>query len=379
MYDCEHPEIDEISLKDQLSRIKNKIVVLSGKGGVGKSTVATNIAVSLANKGYKTGLLDVDIHGPSIPIMLGLNTAKMQSYNGKVLPVSYEKGMKVASIGFILEDSDNPVIWRGPAKNGFIRQMMSQVEWGDLDYLVVDCPPGTGDEPLAVIQILDNVTGAVIVSTPQKVAVTAVRKSVNFCRQLQTPIIGIIENMSGSTFSTGGGKEISETMDVNYLGTIQMDPDVVNAGDNGKPFVSNYSKTLTAQQFDRIVNKIINFSTKKEVEAMKFAIPTAQGKLCQHFGHCESFTFIEADEKTKTIIKTESIKGPDHAPGIIPPWIAKQGANIILTGGMGIKAQELFTQAGVKVITGVPCESPQKIVMDYLNGTLVTGSNTCDH
>lgn len=381
MHNCEHPEIEELVLRDRLSQIKNKIVVLSGKGGVGKSTVATNIAISFALKGYKTGLLDVDIHGPSIPTLLGIEGKKLQSHEGTVLPLVYGDNLKVVSIGLVSEDSDSPVIWRGPAKYGFIKQMMAQVGWGELDFLIVDCPPGTGDEPLAVIQLLENVTGAVIVTTPQKVAITAVRKSVNFCKQLNVPIIGVVENMSGDVFKSGGGEEMSKSMDIPFLGRIPIDAKIVDAGDEGTPFVHFYKETETAQRIEKILLPIKEFCMKKEKKAksIKFAIPTAKGKLCQHFGHCESFTFIEVDESTKTIVSKESIKGPEHEPGVIPPWVAKQGANVILTGGMGSKAQELFAAQGIKVISGVPCEAPEKIVMDYLNGALVTGVNTCDH
>lgn len=381
MHSCEHPEIEELVLRDRLSQIKNKIVVLSGKGGVGKSTVAANLAISFALKGYKTGLLDVDIHGPSIPTLLGIEGKKLQSHEGTVLPLVYGDNLKVVSIGLVSEDSDSPVIWRGPAKYGFIKQMMAQVGWGELDFLIVDCPPGTGDEPLAVIQLLENVTGAVIVTTPQKVAITAVRKSVNFCKQLNVPIIGVVENMSGDVFKSGGGEEMAGSMNLPFLGRIPIDSKIVETGDEGTPFVYFYGETETAKRIEEIILLIKEFCMKKEKKAknMKFAIPTAKGKLCQHFGHCESFTFIEVDESTKTIVNKESIKGPEHEPGVIPPWVAKQGANVILTGGMGSKAQELFAAQGIKVISGVPCEAPEKIVMDYLNGTLVTGVNTCDH
>lgn len=265
MYECEHPEIEEMVLKDRLSRIKNKVVVLSGKGGVGKSTVAANIAVSLAGLGYKTGLLDVDVHGPSIPTILGLDDKKLlKSSSGYIDPIIYNKNLKVASIGFVLESSDNPVIWRGPAKNGFIRQMMSQIDWRDLDYLIVDCPPGTGDEPLSVIQILEDVNGAVIVTTPQKLATTAVRKSINFCKQLNTPIIGVIENMSGMMFKSGGGEEMSNDMHVPFLGRIPADPAIAESGDIGTPFVVSHKSEKTAKHIEEIVLSIKNFCEKEK-------------------------------------------------------------------------------------------------------------------
>ena len=389
MNNCENPQIQEAVLKERLSKIKNKITVLSGKGGVGKSTVAANIAMSLALKGYKTGLLDVDIHGPSIPTILGLEGQRLENNGISLLPLEYSDNLKVVSIGFLLENNDDPIIWRGPAKMGFIKQMMSEVEWGELDYLIVDCPPGTGDEPLSVIQILEDVTGAVIVTTPQKLAITDVRKSIKFCKKLETPIIGVIENMSGfickecnktvEIFKSGGGEKMAHEMNVSFLGKIPLDPDIVEAGDSGKPFIHFYSGTSTVKIMENIIQQVIDFKKEKENGKMKFAIPTVQGKLCQHFGHCENFVFIEVDEASKTIISNEAIVGPDHAPGILPPWVAQQGANIILSGGMGGRAQELFAEQGIKVIAGCPSEAPEKVVMDYLNGTLETGVNGCDH
>jgi len=265
MYECEHPEIEEMVLDDRLTRIKHKIVVMSGKGGVGKSTVAANTAVALANLGYKTGLLDVDVHGPSIPTILGLEDKRLvKSQTGYIDPILYNKNLKVASIGFVLESIDSPVIWRGPAKNGFIKQMMSQVDWRDLDFLIVDCPPGTGDEPLSVIQILKNVTGAVIVTTPQKVATTAVRKSINFCKQLKTPIIGIIENMSGEIFKAGGGERMAKEMNVHFLGRIPSDQYMAEDGDNGTPFVEAHKSTDAAKNIEKMVASIKSFCEKEE-------------------------------------------------------------------------------------------------------------------
>jgi len=388
---CDNPKVEEFFLKDKLSQIKNKIVVLSGKGGVGKSTVATNIAMSLALRGYKTGLLDVDIHGPSIPTIFGFEGKRLQNDGVSILPIEYGDNLKIISIGFLLENNNDPIVWRGPAKASFIKQMISDVFWGELDYLVVDCPPGTGDEPLSIIQLLEDVTGAVIVTTPQKLAISDVKKSVNFCKHLNVPVIGVIENMSGfickecnktvEIFKSGGGEKMAQEMNVPFLGKIPIDPDIVEAGDSGKPFVQFYSETKTAKILDNLVQPVIEFShnEKKENKTMKFAIPTAQGKLCQHFGHCEKFTFIEVDEASKTIVNSEAIVGPEHAPGILPPWVAQQGATVILAGGMGGSAQELFAKQDIKVITGCPSEDPEKVLKDYLNGTLATGINGCDH
>ena len=219
--------LDRQQLQSRLCRIGRKIVVLSGKGGVGKSTVAVNFASALMMAGKRVGLLDVDIHGPSIPTMLGLEKQTALGSEEGLLPVDMD-GMKVMSIGFLLKSQDDAVIWRGPMKWNVIKQFLKDVVWGDLDYLIIDSPPGTGDEPLSVFQLIGEVDGAVIVTTPQKVAEVDVRKSVTFCRQLHVPVLGVVENMSGfacpkcgevtQILRSGGGKRLSEDMGVPFLG-----------------------------------------------------------------------------------------------------------------------------------------------------------------
>ena len=248
-----------------MDRIGHKIVVLSGKGGVGKSTFAVNLAVSLSLSGRRVGLMDTDIHGPSIPTMLGLEESSIGGSEGEMEPVEVA-GIKVVSIGFFTRNMDDAVIWRGPLKAGVIRQFMSDVAWGDLDYLIIDSPPGTGDEPLTVLQSLGTVDGAVIVTTPQKVSAVDVRRSVTFCRQLGVDVLGIVENMSGfacpkcgevtSIFSSGGGRSIADDMGVPFLGSIPMDPAVVEACDQGRPFIYHYSKTATASAMQDILDRL---------------------------------------------------------------------------------------------------------------------------
>lgn len=265
---CSQAGVSEKSgIDEALERIGHKIVVLSGKGGVGKSTVAVNLAVSLSMAGYRVGLMDVDIHGPSVPKMLGLEGSVMQpSERGKLVPAVFG-GMKVMSIGFLLPGEAEAVIWRGPAKASAIKQFVGEVEWGDLDYLVVDCPPGTGDEPLTVIQTLEKVDGAVVVTTPQNVALSDVRKSISFCGQLNLPVLGVIENMSGlvcpkcgeivEVFKVGGGETMAREMKVPFLGRVPMDPRVVCAGDDGTPYSYHHSKTDAGKAFEGIVNVLL--------------------------------------------------------------------------------------------------------------------------
>jgi Mrp family chromosome partitioning ATPase len=247
---------DRKKLQSRLCRIRHKVVVLSGKGGVGKSTVAVNLATALMLSGKRVGLLDVDIHGPSIPTMLGLDHVNLQGCEEGLFPVE-TSGMKVMSLGFLLKDPDDAVIWRGPLKMGVIKQFLKDVVWGDLDFLVIDSPPGTGDEPLSVCQLIGDIDGAVIVTTPQKVAAVDVRKSITFCRQLHVSVIGVVENMSGFVcphcgeitpiLRTGGGKQIADDMGVPFLGSIPMDPVIAETCDTGRVFINAYAAAPTAR------------------------------------------------------------------------------------------------------------------------------------
>ncbi len=249
-----------------LDHIKNKLVVLSGKGGVGKSTVAANIAVALARQGKKVGLLDVDVHGPSIPRLLGLKGKRADMQEPWLIPVQWNDNLKVMSLGFLLPDDNEAVIWRGPVKGGLIKQFIEEVAWGNLDYLVVDCPPGTGDEPLSVLQILGDDAKAVIVTTPQGVAIDDVRRSITFCNKVGNPVAGIIENMSGfvcpkckdvvDVFGSGAGQELAKETGIPFLGAIPLDPEVSRAGDLGRVFMESDDDQPTVNALNEIVSKL---------------------------------------------------------------------------------------------------------------------------
>jgi len=265
---AQEPDQDEEQreLNGRMGLIKHKIVVLSGKGGVGKSTVAVNLAVSLMLAGKRVGLLDVDIHGPSVPKMLGLEGMPIHAEDGKMLPVDLT-GLRVMSIGFLLQGQDDAVIWRGPMKMGVIKQFLTDVLWGELDYLVVDAPPGTGDEPLSVCQLIPDADGAVVVTTPQEVALAAVRKSITFCRQLKMPVLGVVENMSGfacphcgtvtNLFASGGGERMASEMGVPFLGRLPLDPAIGKACDAGKPYISACSGSELAKALGDVFRPIL--------------------------------------------------------------------------------------------------------------------------
>ncbi len=243
-----------------MDNIAHKILVLSGKGGVGKSTVAVNFSVWLSLQNKKVGLLDIDIHGPSIPTLLKVEDKNVHDKAGKIDPVSYSGNLKIMSIGFLLPDDNSPVIWRGPMKHNLIKQFTSEVDWGKLDYLVVDCPPGTGDEPLSIVQTIGNADGAIVVTTPQQLSVIDVKKCISFCRQLNLPVLGIIENMSGficpvcksktEIFKSHGGQQIAEQLNIPFLGKIPIDGSVVSACDSGKPIIQFDKHSHIAESFN---------------------------------------------------------------------------------------------------------------------------------
>ncbi len=258
-------QAEEQQLHDNLVGVKHILLVMSGKGGVGKSTVSTNLAISMAMAGYEVGLLDVDFHGPSVPKMLHLEGAQLLGEGDKLLPV--EAGnLKVMSIGFTLPSPDHAVIWRGPMKYGVIRQLLAEVKWGNLDYLIIDAPPGTGDESLTVCQLLPEADGAVVVTTPQQVAATDVSKSLDFCRQLNFKVVGIVENMSGfvcpdcgkvtEIFSSGAGEQLAQQYGVPFLGKIPIDPAVCVSGDSGDPITHRLPESATAKAFAQVVKAI---------------------------------------------------------------------------------------------------------------------------
>lgn len=259
--------MEQLALKEQIGRIKHKILVLSGKGGVGKSTVSANLAISLALAGKKVGLMDVDIHGPSIPKLLHLEDEALTSDGVKIIPHTIGDNLKVMSVGFMLHNQDDAVIWRGPMKMAIIKQFIANVDWGDLDYLIVDSPPGTGDEPLSVAQLLENPDGAVLVTTPQDLSTSDVRRSVSFCRQLGLKILGVIENMSGficpccntrtDIFKSGGGEKMANEMGIPFLGRIPIDPAIVEASDSGKPYVYHYAKSEAAKAFAEAIRPLL--------------------------------------------------------------------------------------------------------------------------
>jgi ATP-binding protein involved in chromosome partitioning len=261
------PEVPK--LVRNMRAIKKKIMVMSGKGGVGKSTVAANLAARLAERGSKVGLLDADIHGPSIPKMFGIEDTRPEVDENGIVPISVTENLVVMSVALLLEDKDAPVIWRGPAKIAAIKQFLEDVSWGNLDYLIVDLPPGTGDEPLSIAQLIEKMEGAVVVTTPQDVALVSVRKSIKFAEILKVPVIGIVENMAGiicphcdekiDIFGRGGVEKAAKDFNVNVLGELPMDPKIAEIEDSGKVHTDINEEMLWGKEFASIVDSVEGF------------------------------------------------------------------------------------------------------------------------
>ena len=265
---CTDPrkEMDEQmrAVSARMGRIKHKIMIASGKGGVGKSTVAVNLARALQSRGFRVGVLDADITGPSTAKLLGVEASRLSGGPAGIEPVD-SRGLKVISMAFALSGTDSAVVWRGPMKMAAIKQFMSDVNWGDLDFLIIDLPPGTSDEPLSVVQLLPDLSGAVIVTTPQEVALLDSRKAVNMVKSMNVPLLGIVENMSGlrcphcgevlEIFKTGGGKRAAEELGVPFLGAIPLDPEVAPLGDSGIAFVEK--KTAARESFEGVVERLL--------------------------------------------------------------------------------------------------------------------------
>jgi ATP-binding protein involved in chromosome partitioning len=254
------------AIKENLKDVKKTVMVISGKGGVGKSTVAANLALALAESNQKIGLLDIDIHGPNLPKMLGVEKERMQSpHPNRIDPVRISDNLKLASMAFLLSEEDQAVIWRGPLKMKLIQQLLSDIEWGKLDWLVVDAPPGTGDEPLSMAQLVPA-SNAIIVTTPQEISILDVKKSINFAKKLNLKVLGIIENMSGFKcphcgkeillFKEGGGKKLAKEMEIPFLGAIPLDPEIVESADKGILFVEKFPDSAATKVLKEIANKI---------------------------------------------------------------------------------------------------------------------------
>ena len=255
----------DAAVKESLGKIKNKIIVMSGKGGVGKTNTSVNLSIALANAGHKVGIMDVDLHGPDVPRMLGIQGTPELTLNNKLSPLKYSENLKAISIESFIPGKDDAIIWRGPLKYAAIRQFIGDVDWGELDFLVIDSPPGTGDEPLTVAQIISDAK-AIIVTTPQEIALADVRKSINFCKTLKMEIFGLIENMSSlscphcgqmiNLFGSGGGERTARETGIRFLGNIPFDPKFVACGDLGVCYQDENTESPVTKAFVSVAEEV---------------------------------------------------------------------------------------------------------------------------
>ncbi len=373
-----HAESGEKEITRTLKQIRHKILVMSGKGGVGKSSVAVNLALALARRGYKVGLMDVDLHGPNVLRMLGLNEPLDLMHAQFNLPPDLFDNLRVISIEALMKNREMAVIWRGPLKHQLIRQFLSEVQWGDLDYLVIDAPPGTGDEPMSVAQTIPE-AHALIVTTPQEISLADVRKSINFCQKINLDILGLVENMSGyrcphcgeavPLFKSGGAAKTAQAAKVPYLGALPFDPKVVEAADQGELIQLTEKDSPFFQGLRPIIDYLLEIlpptgARVREPGVLKFALPLDDGKLAAKFGQAQHFALLTV--KGGAIVDQETIPTPPHEPGGIPEVLDDLGVTHVIAAGLGEKAQALLTHKGIQVIPGNPQETPETLVQKYL-------------
>lgn len=382
-------DIPQSFLKENLNKMKYKIVVMSGKGGVGKSTVSVNLAYYLASQGSKVGLLDVDVHGPSVAKMTGIEGMRLKvNEQGHPVPIQVptQENLYVVTVASILETPDDPVVWRGPAKNGVIHQFLDEICWPELDFLIVDCPPGTGDEPLSVIQTIGDVSGTVIVSTPQQVALLDVRKSLKFANLLNLPIIGIVENMSGfvcphcgetvDIFKTDGTFKTAEDFGTEVLGKIPLDPQVVDATDSGKPYVTIYAQTAAGKAMAQIGRKVAEKAELLANRETVVAVPSENGLLNPHFGHTKYFTLFTV--RQKEVIAEEEVPVIHGSHADVIAWLKNdKKAEVIIAGGMGEEAVNICRSFGMKLFRGIGVGKCSSIIRLYIENKLTDREGSC--
>ena len=375
----------EIMVRESLKKIKNKIMVMSGKGGVGKSTVAVCLAIDLSGRGYKTGILDVDIHGPSVPRMLGISGFLDVSPSQLLIPKTITINLSAVSIEYLLADKDQAVIWRGPLKHSAIAQFIGQVAWGELDYLIIDSPPGTGDEPLSVAQLIPDAKG-IIVTQPQEISLADVRKCITFCRQIEMEPIGIIENMSGIIcphcgkkfyiFKSGGGERTASATGIPFLGTLSFDPAVVEATDEGRLLIyMSDEKRPYNQDFKKITDNVIKRIEETKVEPVsleeirkskwiKIAVPLSKEKVAALYDadRIVIYEVVDGDIRYLNTVKQEG-----H---IMPSDIKNFQVNLIIVKDIKDKARYVLNRDRIGVVSNVPDLPPEKLIKEFLAGGL---------
>ena len=373
-------------LNRTLKQIRHKILVMSGKGGVGKSSVAVSLALALARRGYRVGLMDVDLHGPNVLRMLGLKDPLDLMHAQFQLPPDLFDNLRVISIEVLMKNREMAVIWRGPLKHQLIRQFLTEVVWGPLDYLVIDAPPGTGDEPMSVAQTIPE-AHALIVTTPQEISLADVRKSINFCQKINMDLLGLVENMSGyrcphcgeavPLFKSGGAAKTAQAAKVPFLGALPFDPKVVDAADQGELIQLPEESSPFFQALHPIVDYLTEVlsptASRREPGVWKFALPLDDGKLAAKFGQARHFALVTV--KDGAIVDQETIPTPAHEPGGILEILEDLGVTHVIAAGLGEKAQGLIQHKGIEVFPGLPNETPENLVQNFLKHMTSLGTH----
>jgi ATP-binding protein involved in chromosome partitioning len=376
-------QTDESQIRWILEQIRYKLLIMSGKGGVGKSSIAVTLALALARRGFTVGLMDVDLHGPDVYRMLGLGEAIDLIHGRYNLPADVFHNLKIISIEAMMKDRDAAVIWRGALKHRVIRQFLTEIEWGPLDFLVIDAPPGTGDEPLTVARTIPEAK-AVIVTTPQEISLADVRKSIDFCQQLNMQILGIVENMghvicpdcgkSMPLFKSASGEKSIQSLGLNLIGSLPFDPQIVKAADSGRLTEVDTSTSPFFKSLDQVVHSILTSVGQPEPQKIlsarepgisKFALPIEDGQLAPQFGQNKYFALITV--KDNHIVDKVEQSPPDFKPGILPAWLDRQGVTHIIAAGMGDQAKKFFQRKGIEVISGDPAVPAETLVQQHLD------------
>ncbi len=377
---CSVSQEQQKSAEDQalcrtLTQIRHKILVMSGKGGVGKSSVAVSLALFLARAGYKVGIMDVDIHGPNVLRMLGLKEPFDLTSGQFQMPPELFHNLKVMSVEAVMRDREIAVIWRGPLKHQLIRQFLTEIQWGFLDYLVIDAPPGTGDEPMSVAQTIPEAK-AVIVTTPQEISLADVRKSINFCQKINLEILGLVENMSGyhcphcgkdlPLFRKGGGERTAQAFNIPFLGALPFDPQVVEAADQGQLTELNADKSPFFEALRPIVNylvKVLPPQPAREPGELRIAVPLDDGKVAAVPTKAAQFALFTI--KNGAVVNKETMPKPDLDPVNFPIWLENLGVSH-LAGDLSDAAKGLLKRKGIEVIAPTPDQTPEQLVEKYV-------------
>ncbi len=370
--DRKEQETDFHEKPNELSNIKKVIGVVSGKGGVGKSLITSLLAVIMNRRGYNSAILDADITGPSIPKAFGIKEKATGNELG-LFPIKSKTGIEIMSINLLLENEAEPVVWRGPILANTVKQFWTDVIWGDVDYMFIDMPPGTGDVPLTVFQSI-AIDGIIIVTSPQELVSMIVTKAVKMAEMMNIPIIGAVENMSyfkctdcGKEYNIFGEsniEKIAKEHNIDIIAKIPIDPKIAAACDRGMIELFNGDW----------LDNIADILEKNGGIDMKIAVASENGMVTEHFGHCESFDIFETENDQ--IVKSESIANPGHKPGFLPNFLNDMGVNVIISGGMGGGAIDIFNEKNIEVITGANGTS-KAAANSYLQGTLKSTGSVC--